>query len=165
MENNRIERLITRSQHPIACHVTDSWSPTYHSSLRPPATLVTAFDTRLSTSNCLSHAACNAIDAISVLDLHNARPKLSPEAFDPPYVLTGLTVFISHEPCLLCAMSLLHSRIKELYYVKKAPGSGGCGSLYRVHEDGGLNHRYEVWEFKGEDKEIGKGIEQLKLDP
>lgn len=62
-------------------------------------------------------------------------------------------------------MSLLHSRIKELYYVKKAPGSGGCGSLYRVHEDGGLNHRYEVWEFKGEDKEIGKGIEQLKLDP
>lgn len=71
-------------------------------------------------------------------------------------------------------MSLLHSRIKELYYVRKAPGSGGCGSLYRVHEDGGLNHRYEVWEWQGRattageestNGEIGKGIEQLKLDP
>lgn len=157
-------------QHPIACHVTDSWSPNYHTSLQPPATLVTAFDTRLSTTNCLSHAACNAIDAISVLDLHNARPKLSPEAFDPPYVLTGLTVFISHEPCLLCAMSLLHSRIAQLYYVKSAPGSGGCGSLYKVHEDGGLNHRYEVWEWlqdKHDEVEtpVGKGIDELRIDP
>ncbi|GAA5976025.1 hypothetical protein JCM5350_000289 [Sporobolomyces pararoseus] len=158
-----------RGEHPIACHVTDSWSPNYHTSLRPPATLVNAFDTRLSTQNCLSHAACNAIDAVSVLDLHNARPKLSPEAFDPPYVLTGLTVFISHEPCLLCAMSLLHSRIAQLYYVKSAPGSGGCGSLYKVHEDGGLNHRYEVWEWireaHHEETEVGKGIEELRIDP
>ncbi|GAA5875125.1 hypothetical protein JCM16303_005018 [Sporobolomyces ruberrimus] len=156
-----------RGENPIACHVTDSWSPNYHTSLRPPATLVTAFDTRISTSNCLSHAASNAIDAVSVLDLHDARPKLSPEAFDPPYVLTGLTVFSSHEPCLLCAMSLLHSRIGQLYYVKSAPGSGGCGSLYKVHEDGGLNHRYEVWEWVHRESEgnIGKGIEELRIDP
>ncbi|GAA5931678.1 hypothetical protein JCM1841_000456 [Sporobolomyces salmonicolor] len=155
-----------RGEHPIACHVTDSWSPTYHTSLRPPVTLVTASDTRISTANCLSHAASNAIDAVAVLDLHDARPKLSPDAVEPPYVMTGLTVFLSHEPCLMCSMSLLHSRIKELYFVKRAPGSGGCGSLYRVHEDGGLNHRFEVWEWMGGDGAgVGVGIEELTLDP
>ena len=85
-----------------------------------------------------------------------------------PYLLTGLSVFMSHEPCLLCAMSLLHSRIAELYYIKRAPGSGGCGSVYGVHEDGGLNHRYEVWEWRkdGETAEtgIGRGLE-VQLDP
>ncbi|GAA5906305.1 hypothetical protein JCM5296_000310 [Sporobolomyces johnsonii] len=155
-----------RGEHPIACHVTDSWSATYHSSLRPPATLVTASDSRVSTGNCLAHAAANAIDAVAVLDLHDARPPLSPDAVEPPYVLTGLAVFISHEPCLLCSMSLLHSRIKELYFVKRAPGSGGCGSLYSVHEDGGLNHRFDVWEWAGGvEGGVGVGIEQLKLDP
>jgi len=67
-------------------------------------------------------------------------------------------------------MSLLHSRIAQLYYVKSAPGSGGCGSLYKVHEDGGLNHRYEVWEWlqdKHDEVEtpVGKGIDELRIDP
>ncbi|GAA5845807.1 hypothetical protein JCM3766R1_000321 [Sporobolomyces carnicolor] len=158
-----------RGEHPIACHVTDSWCPGYHSSVRPPATLVHAFDTRTSTTNCLAHAAANAIDAVAALDLHRARPELSPDAVDPPYVLTGLTVFTSHEPCLMCAMSLLHSRISQLYYVKTAPGSGGCGSLYKVHEDGGLNHRYEVWEWIDDDGKgaptLGRGIRELEIDP
>ena len=137
--------------------------------MRPPATLVHAFDTRTSTTNCLAHAAANAIDAVAALDLHRARPELSPDAVDPPYVLTGLTVFTSHEPCLMCAMSLLHSRISQLYYVKTAPGSGGCGSLYKVHEDGGLNHRYEVWEWIDDDGKgsptLGRGIRELEIDP
>ncbi|GAA6009764.1 hypothetical protein JCM11491_001090 [Sporobolomyces phaffii] len=161
-----------RGEHPIACHVTDSWSPGYHSSRLAPATLVTSHDTRRSTNNCLSHACANAIDAVSVLDLNRARPKLGPSAVDPPYVLTGLTVFVSHEPCLLCAMSLLHSRIAQLVFVTPAPASGGCGSVYKVHEDGGLNHRYEVWEWnkdtqrgRGTASQVGKGIEPLELDP
>ncbi|TNY20591.1 hypothetical protein DMC30DRAFT_352104 [Rhodotorula diobovata] len=139
---------------------------------RPTLTrpLVTAHDTRLSTGNVLSHAAANAIDAVAYLDMSGSRPPLTyfgPEAADPPYLLTGLSVFLSHEPCLLCAMSLLHSRIKALYYVKRAPGAGGAGSLYSVHEDGGLNHRFEVWEWTGpSDGGMGKGRgEELRLDP
>ncbi|GAA5930466.1 Tad3p [Sporobolomyces koalae] len=155
-----------RGENPIACHVTDSWCPTYHSSLRPPTNLADEVDTRLSTHNCFSHAATNAIDAVSVLDLDGTRPQLSPEAVDPPYLMTGLTVFISHEPCLMCAMALLHSRVAQLYYVKNAPGSGGCGSLYKVHEDGGLNHKYEVWEWVPKDgSRIGEGIDELAVDP
>lgn len=157
-------------QHAIACRVTDSWDASFHSSLNQPIKLVTAHDTRLSTGNVLSHAAANAIDAVAYLDMSGSRPPLSyfgPEAADPPYLLTGLSVFLSHEPCLLCAMSLLHSRIKALYYIKRAPGAGGAGSLYSVHEDGGLNHRFEVWEWTGpSDGGMGKGRgEELRLDP
>ncbi|GAA5824005.1 hypothetical protein JCM11251_003376 [Rhodosporidiobolus azoricus] len=167
----KAEEAGARGEHPIACHVTDSWAPGFHTSLKRPVTLVNAADTRKSTGNVLAHAACNAIDAIGVLDLHGGRPPiqhLSPDSADPPYLLTGLTVFMSHEPCLLCAMSLLHSRIKQLYYIKRAPGAGGCGSLYNVHEDGGLNHRFEVWEWAGEtpDGGIGSGKgEDLRCDP
>lgn len=79
-----------------------------------------------------------------------------------------MTVFISHEPCLLCAMSLLHSRISQLYFIKSSNGSGGCGSVYSVHEDGGLNHRFEVWQWSGENDESGKGLGiglDVLLDP
>lgn len=76
-----------------------------------------------------------------------------------------MTVFISHEPCLVCAMALLHSRISVLYYIKKSEGSGGCGSVYGVHEDGSLNHKFEVWRWRGgEEKGIGVGLE-VDLDP
>ncbi|GAA6006657.1 Tad3p [Rhodotorula paludigena] len=166
----RAQEAGRRGEHPIACRVTDSWSADFHTSLHTPLKLVTAHDTRLSTGNVLSHAASNAIDAVAVLDLQGGRPPLhlfGPDAANPPYLLTGLTVFLSHEPCLLCAMSLLHSRIKQLYYIKRAPGAGGCGSLYSVHEDGGLNHRFEVWEWDGAQiGGIGVGQDdELRLDP
>lgn len=72
---------------------------------------------------------------------------------------------MSHEPCLLCSMSLLHSRVRELYYVRKSPGGGGCGSTYSVHENEGLNHKFEVWQWKGGDlgRGIGVGLE-VELD-
>ncbi|GAA5992085.1 hypothetical protein JCM11641_002534 [Rhodosporidiobolus odoratus] len=167
---DKAEEAGRRGEYPIACHVTDSWYPGFHGSFNRPITLVNTFDTRKSTGNTLAHAACNAIDAVGILDLHDGRPELarfSPDAADPPYLLTGLSVFMSHEPCLLCAMSLLHSRIKSLYFMKPAPGAGGCGSLYNVHEDGGLNHRFEVWEWIGP-KDRGMAIgagETLSCDP
>ncbi|KAJ8293198.1 tRNA-specific adenosine deaminase subunit tad3 [Rhodotorula toruloides] len=166
----RAEEAGRQGEHPIACRITDSWSSPFHNSLRPPVSLVTAHDTRLSTGNVLTHAASNAIDAVAYLDLQGGRPPPSafcPDSAQPPYLLTGLTVFLSHEPCLLCSMSLLHSRIKNLFFIKRAPGAGGCGSLYSVHEDGGLNHRFEVWEWKGgRDGGIGVGAgENLRLDP
>lgn len=150
--------------------MTDSWCTGFHTSLHPPVTLVTAHDTRVSTGNVLTHAASNAIDAVAYLDCQGGRPDpalLSPETAVPPYLLTGLSVFLSHEPCLLCAMSLLHSRVKNLFYIKRAPGAGGCGSLYSVHEDRGLNHRFEVYEWDGGDFEgIGTGLQcELRLDP
>ncbi|KAM0749917.1 hypothetical protein T439DRAFT_42353 [Meredithblackwellia eburnea MCA 4105] len=155
-----------RGEHPIACHVTESFDPLVHSPNSLPSTLVRSTDTRKSTNNILSHAASNAIDAVAALDVQGLREQDGQPA---PYLLTGLSVFMTHEPCLLCAMSLLHSRIANLFYVRRSEGSGGCGSLYTVHEDEGLNHKFEVWKWREElVKEgtggVGDGL-VVELDP
>lgn len=142
--------------------MTDSYDVTVHSPENLPKTLVRACDGRVSTGNVLAHSACNVIDAVAVLDRQGLRDPPLHSHLPFPYLLTGLTVFTSHEPCLLCSMSLLHSRIAQLYYVKPASGSGGCGSVYSVHEDGGLNHRFEVWAWRGGE---GSGSEVDPLDP
>lgn len=155
--------------------MTDSFDVTTHNVDNLPKTIVKATDSRASTGNVLAHAACNVIDAVAVLDRQGLRDPPLQSHLPFPYLLTGLTVFTSHEPCLLCSMSLLHSRIAQLYYVKPASGSGGCGSVYGVHEDGGLNHRFEVWEWRGgagsgaeigepTDAVVGVGLDVL-LDP
>lgn len=151
-----------------ACTVTESWDSQFHSADFPPTTIISTHDTRHSSGNILLHAASNAIDGIGLLDCSvsvaeraSVRPPC-PSIPTDPYLLTGLTVFTSHEPCLLCSMSLLHSRIKELYFVKRSPGAGGCGSVYRVHEDGGLNHRFEVWEWT--EGALGQDL-TLEVDP
>lgn len=63
----------------------------------------------------------------------------------------------------MCSMALLHSRISNLFFVKKSSGSGGCGSEYSVHEDKGLNHKFEVWEWKGKGT-LGVGLD-IQVDP
>ncbi|KAK4051644.1 tRNA-specific adenosine deaminase subunit tad3 [Microbotryomycetes sp. JL201] len=148
---------------PVACHVTDSFHPLVHGPGKMPKTIVRAIDTRQSTGNCLCHAACNAIDAVAILDRQNLRGSPLLPDMPVPYLLTGLTVFMSHEPCLLCSMSLMHSRIANLFYLKSSPGSGGLGSLFSVHEDGGLNHKFEVWKWRGGGN-LGAGLD-VRIDP
>ena len=143
--------------------MTDSFDAEFHSSANRPTTLVRAHDTRLSTCNVLSHAVSNAIDAVAALDRQNLRPVPAIPSHPAPYLLTGLSVFLSHEPCLLCSMSLLHSRVASVYYVKSTAGAGGLGSVHSVHEEEGLNHRFEVWQWRG-GPDIGEGLD-IQLDP
>ncbi|TIA90551.1 hypothetical protein E3P99_01529 [Wallemia hederae] len=61
------------------------------------------------------------------------------------YLCTSLTLFATHEPCMMCAMALVHSRVRDIYYLRKSKSSGGCGSVYSVHEMQNLNHHFEAW--------------------
>lgn len=64
------------------------------------------------------------------------------------YLATGFKVFALGEPCLMCSMALLHSRVAEVYFVhqkgetKKFHGLGGTLS---VHCNSKLNHRFRVF--------------------
>ncbi|KNF04014.1 hypothetical protein PSTG_02723 [Puccinia striiformis f. sp. tritici PST-78] len=109
--------------------------------------LVACSDVRRSTGNLLRHTIVELTHKVSNQDL--IKPREPETKHHPtPYLLTNLTVFISHEPCLLCSMALLHSRIKHLFFLLPSPGSGGCGSVYNVHEQDGLNHKFFVWKLK-----------------
>jgi tRNA(adenine34) deaminase len=60
------------------------------------------------------------------------------------YRLTGATLYVTIEPCLMCCGAALHARIARLVYGAADPKAGAVQSLYRVLEDARLNHRVEV---------------------
>ncbi|XP_030826161.1 probable inactive tRNA-specific adenosine deaminase-like protein 3 [Camarhynchus parvulus] len=60
------------------------------------------------------------------------------------YLLSGCDVFVTREPCALCAMALLHARVRRVFYGRPS-AQGALGTRYGLHGHPRLNHRYRVW--------------------
>ena len=58
--------------------------------------------------------------------------------------LNDCTMYVTLEPCCMCAGALVLSRMDRLCYGCSDPKSGACGSLYNIVGDERLNHRLEV---------------------
>lgn len=58
--------------------------------------------------------------------------------------LTGCTVYVTLEPCLMCAGLMLNARVDACVYGAPDPKAGALGSLYDVSHDPRLNHEFEV---------------------
>ena len=58
--------------------------------------------------------------------------------------LSGATVYVTLEPCPMCAGLMHQARIDRCVYGAPDPKSGALGSLYDLHDDARLNHRFEV---------------------
>ncbi len=58
--------------------------------------------------------------------------------------LHGCTIYVTLEPCPMCAGALVQARIDRLVYGCTDPKAGACGSLYDICRDGRLNHRLQV---------------------
>lgn len=58
--------------------------------------------------------------------------------------LTGCTVYVTLEPCLMCAGLMVNSRIDRCVYGAKDPKGGAVGTLFDVSHDPRLNHEFEV---------------------
>lgn len=58
--------------------------------------------------------------------------------------LTGCQMYVTLEPCSMCAGALVWSRIDKLYFGAKDPKGGGCGSVLNIVQCDGLNHQVEV---------------------
>ena len=84
-----------------------------------------------------AHAEIVALRAAG-LALQNYR--LSP----PPGEPDGCTLYVTLEPCAMCAGAILHARIDRLVYAAPDPKAGACGSVLSVMNHPQLNHRVEV---------------------
>ena len=92
-------------------------------------------------SNLSKQFATNLTDQES----HQAKSKL-------PYLCTNYDVFLTEEPCIMCAMALLHSRIKRVFvldtndveFVKGCPCDAPFTRL-KLHVSERVNHNFEVW--------------------
>jgi len=60
------------------------------------------------------------------------------------YRLERTIVYTTVEPCLMCCGALVHARVARLVYGAADPKAGAAASLYRILDDGRLNHRVEV---------------------
>jgi len=58
--------------------------------------------------------------------------------------LTGTTLYVTIEPCSMCAGAIIQSRITRLVFGAKDPKAGACGSVFNLPDERRLNHRVEV---------------------
>ena len=60
------------------------------------------------------------------------------------YRLSGCTLYVTLEPCAMCAGAILHARIARLVYGASDPKTGACGSVVDLFAGDRLNHHTEV---------------------
>lgn len=60
------------------------------------------------------------------------------------YRLPGTTLYVTIEPCLMCAGAIVQARVSRVVYGAGDPKGGAVRSLYTVFDDGKVNHRPDV---------------------
>jgi tRNA(adenine34) deaminase len=60
------------------------------------------------------------------------------------YRLSGTTLYVTLEPCVMCAGALLHARVERLVFGASDPKGGAVVSLYTILSDKRLNHSVQV---------------------
>jgi tRNA(adenine34) deaminase len=58
--------------------------------------------------------------------------------------LNGVSLYVTIEPCSMCAGAMVLSRIKNLYFGAEDPKTGACGSIFNIVNHNKLNHRIKV---------------------
>jgi tRNA(adenine34) deaminase len=65
-------------------------------------------------------------------------------ALSDSYRLTGSTLYVTLEPCAMCAGAMVHARVERLVYAAPDPRAGAAGSVFNVVRSPALNHRLDV---------------------
>ncbi|RDX81231.1 putative inactive tRNA-specific adenosine deaminase-like protein 3, partial [Mucuna pruriens] len=78
-------------------------------------------------------------------DKLNAHSQTSDQPLARPYLCTGYDIYLVWEPCTMCAMALVHQRIRRIFYAFPNPNAGALGSVHRLQGEKSLNHHYAVF--------------------
>jgi tRNA(adenine34) deaminase len=60
------------------------------------------------------------------------------------YRLSGCTLYVTLEPCAMCAGAIMHARIGRVIYGTADPKAGACGSVVNLFAENRLNHHATV---------------------
>lgn len=60
------------------------------------------------------------------------------------YRLPGTTLYVTLEPCPMCAGALIHARVERVVYAARDPRTGAAGSVFELLQSPWLNHRTRV---------------------
>jgi tRNA(adenine34) deaminase len=59
------------------------------------------------------------------------------------YRLTGTTLYVTLEPCAMCASAMVHARVQRLVFAATDPRAGAAGSVFNIVQHPSLNHRVD----------------------
>lgn len=59
--------------------------------------------------------------------------------------LSECTMYVTLEPCAMCAGALVNAKIKNLYFGAYDPKAGACGTLFNITQSNNLNHRVKTF--------------------
>jgi tRNA-specific adenosine deaminase 3 len=105
--------------------------------------VASTFDTRVSTGQPLNHSVVTAINLLAI----------SPGRRGEDYYARGYDFYTTHEPCDMCCMAMIHSRVRRCVWWKEMRYTGGRGLGWRKE----LKHRYLSFQWAGDDS-VGKGV-------
>ena len=76
------------------------------------------------------------------------------------YRLNGCTIYVTLEPCAMCAGAMIHARLDRLVFAAPDPKAGACGSVLSVINHPRLNHKMWVEQGTGaeESAELLRGF-------
>jgi len=60
------------------------------------------------------------------------------------YRLPGTTLYVTLEPCSMCAGAIVNARVQRVVYAANDPKTGAAGSVFNVLDNPALNHRCQV---------------------
>lgn len=92
--------------------------------------LAEAFNQRERVHDATGHA--------EILAIQSACKKLN------SWRLSNCDLYVTLEPCIMCAGALVQARVRNVYFGAFDSKGGALGSLYKIHEDTRLNHRFKV---------------------
>lgn len=61
------------------------------------------------------------------------------------YRLEGCKIYVTLEPCPMCAGALVNARISQLYFSVFDPKAGACGTLFNITHNKALNHQIKTF--------------------
>lgn len=92
--------------------------------------IATGFNQPIGTHDPTAHAEIMALRAAATI-LGNYR-------------LPGCELYVTLEPCVMCAGAMMHARLKRVVFGAADPKTGACGSIVNLFEQEKLNHHTEV---------------------
>ncbi len=104
----------------------------------PIGAVIVKDDTIIARAHNLRESRNDPTAHAEILAMQKAAKKLG------GWRLSGCTMYVTLEPCPMCAGALINARMDEVVYGASDPKAGCCGTLYNLPQDIRFNHRLKV---------------------